>query len=242
MYVDDEETGLYYLRSRYYSALSTRFLNADTRIGQGTGILSHNLYAYCCNAPICLTDPSGKWYRIALLCLGILTLSGCAQQNTPYGGQANCYAYALRLELDPRTGNMFRSKPQPGEFASPSMALTYSDLIKSAEEVKATIEDKVCADANTLGYTFTEVNSIDYELGEGEWMVALVWYYNPDTYLTDYHWYRRDEDGTWSHKPGSTPISTTDASGNIIYDPQSCDRGAYDTFLGYYVFGVAEQE
>ena len=32
-YVYDEETGLYYLRSRYYNPEWARFLNADTRAG-----------------------------------------------------------------------------------------------------------------------------------------------------------------------------------------------------------------
>ncbi|HEY3242736.1 MAG TPA: hypothetical protein VGM03_05220 [Phycisphaerae bacterium] len=49
----------------------------------------------------------------------------------------------------------------------------------------------------------------------------------------DYHWYRQNADGTWSHKPGQTPARTTDAAGAAIVDPATANRGAYTTFCGY---------
>lgn len=41
-YVYDEETGLYYLQSRYYDPLTGRFLNADTNLN--SNILGLNIY------------------------------------------------------------------------------------------------------------------------------------------------------------------------------------------------------
>ena len=52
-YVFDEETGLYYLRSRYYNPQWGRFVNADG------AIIQKNLFAYCSNGPIVGYDPSG---------------------------------------------------------------------------------------------------------------------------------------------------------------------------------------
>ena len=57
-YVYDEETGLYYLRSRYYTPKWGRFVNADSYIGKMT-MLSHNLFLYCHNSPIFRIDASG---------------------------------------------------------------------------------------------------------------------------------------------------------------------------------------
>ena len=65
-YVFDEETGLYYLRSRYYNAERCRFVNADDCFSE------KNLYCYCINAPVERCDPSGHeylciaMYRVAL--------------------------------------------------------------------------------------------------------------------------------------------------------------------------------
>ena len=58
-YVFDEETGLYYLRSRYYNPGWGRFVNADVLIGAGK-LLSHNLFAYCDNVPASFSDKHGQ--------------------------------------------------------------------------------------------------------------------------------------------------------------------------------------
>jgi len=50
----------------------------------------------------------------------------------------------------------------------------------------------------------------------------------------DYHWYRRDADGMWTHKPGGTPATNLDNSGNPITNPETADRGPYTVFCGYF--------
>jgi hypothetical protein len=50
----------------------------------------------------------------------------------------------------------------------------------------------------------------------------------------DFHWYRKDRDGRWSHKMGGSPARNVDESGNIITDPRTADRGAYTIFCGCY--------
>lgn len=61
-YVYDTETGLYYLRSRYYDPETGRFLNADDVdfIGASGTLLSYNAFTYCGNNPINDTDPMGN--------------------------------------------------------------------------------------------------------------------------------------------------------------------------------------
>ena len=60
-YYYDEETGLYYLNQRYYNSELGRFINMDTLLGINGKILSHNLFAYCVNNPVMLSDPSGNF-------------------------------------------------------------------------------------------------------------------------------------------------------------------------------------
>ena len=59
-YVYDEETELYYLRSRYYNPVWKRFINADSLAGVCSRISSHNVFSYCCNTPILSSDFSVK--------------------------------------------------------------------------------------------------------------------------------------------------------------------------------------
>jgi RHS repeat-associated protein len=60
--VYDEETGLYYLRARYYDPSIGRFLNEDTYEGQIDNPLIQNLYTYVHNNPLIYSDPSGNYY------------------------------------------------------------------------------------------------------------------------------------------------------------------------------------
>ena len=62
-YYYDEETGFYYLQSRYYDPETGRFLNADETVLTGQGITSGNMYAYCGNNPVMRTDPSGRLWQ-----------------------------------------------------------------------------------------------------------------------------------------------------------------------------------
>jgi len=48
----------------------------------------------------------------------------------------------------------------------------------------------------------------------------------------DYHWYRQDDNGLWSHKLGGTPATNLDNSGNPISNPRTADRGPYTVFCG----------
>lgn len=62
------------------------------------------------------------------------------------------------------------------------------------------------------------------------WYVALVIWPG-----ADYHWYRQDNVGCWSHKPGQTAARNVDNAGNSISDPNTCNRGPYTVFCDYLV-------
>ena len=39
-----------------------------------------------------------------------------------------------------------------------------------------------------------------------------------------YHFYRQDDDGTWSHKPGANAVTKLDADDKVIVDPRTANR------------------
>ena len=44
----------------------------------------------------------------------------------------------------------------------------------------------------------------------------------------DYHWYRLDCNGLWSHKPGSTSATNLDGDGKKISDPRNAANAGID--------------
>jgi hypothetical protein len=53
----------------------------------------------------------------------------------------------------------------------------------------------------------------------------------------DYHWYRKQRGGFWGHKPGQTAARNVDNSNVVITNPETCDRGGYTDFCGYFYAG-----
>ena len=64
-YFYDRETGLYYLKTRYYDPQTGRFINMDSvEYADPETINGLNLYAYCGNNPVMNVDPNGNaWWN-----------------------------------------------------------------------------------------------------------------------------------------------------------------------------------
>lgn len=65
--------------------------------------------------------------------------------------------------------------------------------------------------------------------GHGWYVALVIW---PGT---DYHWYRQDKVGCWSHKPGGTAARNVDNAGHAITDPKTANRGPYTIFCTYMI-------
>ena len=84
-YYYDEETGLYFLKSRYYDPKIGRFINIDSVCYIAPELLNGlNLYAYCLNNPVMYVDPYGTFFisigaTIALSTLGVLGIGAAVE-------------------------------------------------------------------------------------------------------------------------------------------------------------------
>ncbi len=137
----------------------------------------------------------------------------------------NCYNYALNSQVIPGTNTLWY-KQQPGQY-SESMTYDYSDYDAMYTAVHNDfVKYNQIFNTNLI---FTPIDKFA-KCPEGTYKVALVacsddW---------DYHWYRQDSDGYWSHKPGTDFVRRYDDSYDLIIDPSNCDWGDYDTFLGFF--------
>ena len=103
-YIYDTETQLYYLQSRYYDPAICRFLNADSWLATGQGLIGNNMYAYCLNNPVNYSDPTGEIVFtasailiIAVGALALLTITAIAASD-PNVQSATNQAYASMVD------------------------------------------------------------------------------------------------------------------------------------------------
>ena len=136
----------------------------------------------------------------------------------------NCYAYVLDLINDKLT-----SKPQPG-YSKGYSYLTDNDIRKcdrmferikadNPSLIKIKYSDK-CPTGYRKGYLAVDDGS--------------------QTSNTDYHFYRLDSSGLWSHKPGSTNAISENTNGKKIVAPHLAKRQSnshiYNKSCGYFCY------
>ena len=195
-YVYDEETGLYYLRSRYYNPSWKRFMNADALVSNGKGLLGKNVFTYCNNCPVAQSDPTGQSAMAvaSVIALALFTLTGCTSNTkTPpwdyeqsNSKDQNCYGYAFGINSIDNPGDYYiRKNPQS----------RINNKVKTVFEVAELVKK----DMQARNKTVRIIQSPD-EVEKNEYVVALKTTTSPVFY--DYHFARQLSDGTWADKQG----------------------------------------
>lgn len=123
----------------------------------------------------------------------------------------NCYNYASNIRND--------------TFAQPGRAHGYTipAACTGLQVATGALADGYRADGNCQPPTATN-----------RWVVAMVTGTFPGG-KRDFHWYRRQTEGFWGHKPGTSAAVNVDNSGHVINNPETCDRGVYTEWNGYYL-------
>ena len=80
-----QESGFYYLQSRYYDPETGRFLCADDYTSTGQGFIGNNAFSYCLNNPQNLIDPSGYCANT----FSIYFKVDCGKRNCPTSSSFN---------------------------------------------------------------------------------------------------------------------------------------------------------
>ncbi len=98
-YCYDNETGFYYVSSRYYDSEVGRWINPDDVECLGTEgeLISYNLFAYCLNNPVNRTDMNGNWSlpNWAKVAIGAVALVGAVALTVATGGGAAAVAIGV---------------------------------------------------------------------------------------------------------------------------------------------------
>lgn len=143
----------------------------------------------------------------------------CSIENAPYRPDFwndpnhlklnNCYNYAVNIRTD--------------TFAQPGRATGRYPYLKLCPE----LIEAVLSDGNHKRFDCLPDSEKPRHL------MALIL-----CPILDYHWYRKHQEGFWGHKPGVKKVRNVDNSGQVIYDPETCDRTSnfppYIEFCGYF--------
>ena len=154
----------------------------------------------------------------------------------------NCYMYALNkidvkiintckkyirnkktFKVDKKT---FKNKrwdllwSRPGKAAGYSFSKPYSckDVVKG-----------ILLDSPYIKYMGTK--TMNFKCPNNYYRIALF----QSKIGKDYHFYRQDKNGKWSHKNGWRKVTNKDCDGRLINDPKYSNNGIYKVFCGYFI-------
>jgi len=114
----------------------------------------------------------------------------------------NCYSYAVDQRESRRKG-----KAQPGYYSGYDREMIYNCN---------SFYKRLSGD-----FPGVYLSSFEGKCEKGFHKSFLVYSEGDDI---DYHFYRQDNKGLWSHKPGRTEVTNKDASGNKIINPLHANR------------------
>ena len=142
-YVYDQETGFYYLNSRYYDPAVGRFINPDAAIGQVGNINGNNMFTYALNNPIMYSDLTGNWPKLSTVLAGVAavaaTIAVAAAVVATCGAAIPAVAAGGRLALGLSAGSAASA------IATTALAVAGATAIASATSYAL---EKIAADSS----------------------------------------------------------------------------------------------
>jgi len=236
-----DESGFYYLQSRYYDPKIGRFISADGLIELGlTGSL--NLFEYCINDPVQYNDPKGYMQVKGIDACGggnnvnqqwVKSVSdNKSVQSTNTGAAApyvyisssngdrstnpNCYSYAL---------GYYNASYNPGDFSTPFIQLSVYAVANAVE-----------SDLKNLGRGCRRIDSFNSPIRDTEYRIALRVSDPEGALFWDYHFMVQTDTGGWAEKHGPGGSTVYHSSGNPTTLSWDCDPyvGFYNSDIVYF--------
>lgn len=155
---------------------------------------------------------------------------------TNYVRYANCYAYAMNVQCEEAEADFY-----PG-VVSGGAAIAAGTNIATAQ-VQLTANLLTDATSGELGKVIVINQCLFTDVpGDNQYRIAFVLAPDINNNLDDFHFYREDSDGKWSHKHGYSILVRKDAADNDIdanNPPHGCNRNYgnidYSVFVGYFM-------
>lgn len=143
----------------------------------------------------------------------------------------NCFAYAMNINDPRQISDCKQDKDCNVPFHQPGSASGHDGFTATRKKTCSEMVARILGDNPGIRMT----NFTDQCPAETSKIAIVV---DPKE---DYHFFRQDTNGFWSHKPGGTPVTSLDSSKRPIYDPKLANRNYlndgghlnYDQFCSY---------
>ena len=181
-------------------------LSTDVSSGDETAPAQDSVIQALNPAPVLGTDASSfSTTTVGSCSIEVAAFNPGFWNTAAYQTLNNCYNYATNRRTD--------TFAQPGRAAGAQATSMRCSNVTNGAVADGAHQSPNCVAAGQ----------------EPRWYMALVIWRN-----VDYHWYRKQAEGYWGHKPGQTAARNTDNSGIVITNPETANRGNYRDFCGYF--------
>jgi hypothetical protein len=126
----------------------------------------------------------------------------------------NCFAYAMNVNDPKQIVNCRKNKDCNVSFHQPGSASGHNQFSSERDKTCPEMIGRILGDNPGIRQT-TFTARCPNETSK----IAIV--VDPKE---DYHFFRQDTNGMWSHKPGGTAVTNKDSSQRPIYDPKLANR------------------
>ena len=126
----------------------------------------------------------------------------------------NCFAYAMNINDPRQITDCQKDKDCNVPFHQPGSASGHDGFSSKRKKTCSEMVARILGDNPGIRM----INFTDRCPAETSKIAIVV---DPKE---DYHFFRQDTNGYWSHKPGGTPVTNLDSSKRPIYDPKIANR------------------
>ena len=148
----------------------------------------------------------------------------------------NCYSYALNIIESKRASICTKRRSVKKNYClrrHPMGKMKQFDFHSCSDLISHVLEE------------FPKIKKVHKltPVPEGYYRVALFLLNRRDHHhlsLNDFHFYRQDSNGFWSHKDGWRKVTNRDKKGKLITDPEILEKNNNNKLCAYFIFPIVK--
>ena len=177
-YYYDNETGMYYLNSRYYNPELGRFISADDFSYLDSGRLTRNAYCYCVNNPLKYYDPNGydlTWSVVFDIIAEILIFDQISiDMSELFGENFTAKFFDFLGELFSLVPSMAKLTLEIVQDINKEFLDILAGTVKESLHISGLVLNRVMAYCNSITESLVKLGGISFSKAFGSWIIGFL--------------------------------------------------------------------